>query len=45
METYSPIAIAAVAVIASVLTIGTVKYRRWPEGRKRALRIKKRTWL
>jgi hypothetical protein len=45
METLSPIAIAAGAVIVSVLAIGVLKFRSWPEGRKRALRIKKRTWL
>lgn len=45
MNPLSPIAIAAAAVIVSVLAIGVLKFRRWPEGRKRALRIKRRRWL
>jgi hypothetical protein len=42
METKFAMLIAAGVVIVSVLAIGAVRFRRWPEGRKRAYRAKKR---
>jgi len=42
MEPKLAILLAAGVVIVSALVIGLVRFRRWPEGRKRAYRAKKR---